>query len=70
MAYADSGRQTEGYSLLVRELGRAEALLLNSEPFRNDLLRRWRDAIDRYGVRFEQDEDDEEIFAFDGTLTR
>ena len=63
-AYARSGKQPEGYALLVSELGRAEGLLLEGEPWANDLLRRWRNAIDRYGERFQQD-DEQEVFAND-----
>jgi hypothetical protein len=57
---ADAGKPAAGYTLLVRELARAEGLLTNGEPWAGNLLARWRDAIDQYGVRLQEETDEED----------
>ena len=61
-ACADSGRPATGYVLLVRELARAEDLLAAGAQWAGELLATWRDAIDRYGVCFQDEIDSEEHF--------
>ncbi len=56
---AADGRQTQGYALLVRGLLRAERLCHDGAPWTIDLLRRWREAIDRYCDHIDRDENSE-----------
>ena len=59
MEHAAAGKESAGYTLLIQEMARVEKLVAGGEPWAGALLEKWRDAIDRFGVCF-QDEDDEQ----------
>ena len=67
---ADAGKPALGYAMLIRGLEHAETAALAGEPWANDLMQRWREAIDHYCRHYLGDDMEEPACAAMETHTR